>query len=131
MMTVFQTNNIFDLLNNVPDGIHVYYNKRFKRFQYHYESDLSGGNLIKAPCTYEMKREFMKNFYALLNEEEYNIARSYPFRKGYFSYLKEVGLYEIYEEAERLTKVKNLLVWMIKNNIPFYGSCPDIDCRYL
>jgi hypothetical protein len=130
-MTVFQSYNIFDLLNSVPDGIHVYYNKRFKRFQYHYESDLSSENLIKTPCTYEMKREFMKNFYALLSEEEYNVAKSYPFRKGYFSYLKEVGLYEIYEEAERLTKEKNLLVWMIKNNISFFGSCPDIDCRYL
>ena len=131
MTTVFETNDLFALMNDVPDGIHVYYNKRFKRFQYHYESNLDSDNLIKAPCTYEMKREFMKTFYSLLTQAEYDLARSYPFKKGYFSYLKEIGLYEIYEEAETLTKEKNLLIWLIKNNIPFWGKNLDIDGRYL
>lgn len=131
MKEIFNHTNILDVINDIPEGIHTYYNKKYRRFEYHYEDDLGSNILIKAPCSYEMKREFLNTFYSLLNKQEYNVAKSYPFKRGYFDYLKEVGLYEIYEEAEYLTKVKKVLVWMIKNNIPMGSKPICIDCRYL
>ena len=131
MITINSNTNIFSLINEIPEGIHTYYNKRYRRFEYHYESDIGKGNLIKAPCAYEMKADFKAVFYANLTGEQAEIARSYPFRRGYFKYLKEEGLYEIYAEAEYYVKLKAIIVWFIKNDICFPKNDIDIDCRYL
>jgi hypothetical protein len=131
MITINSNTNIFSLINEIPEGIHTYYNKRYRRFEYHYESDIDNGNLIKTPCAYEMKADFKATFYANLTEEQAKIARSYPFRRGYFDYLKEEGLYEIYAEAEYYVKLKAIIVWFIKNNICFPRNNIDVDCRYL
>lgn len=124
-------NMIYELINNDPAGIHAYYNKRDRRFEYHYESDLDSDYLIKTPCSYEMKHEIKMEFYSLLSKKQYVIATSYPFRKGYFSYLREIGLYELYMQAEDTVKEITLLIWIIKNHISFDEKCFDIDCSYL
>ena len=123
--------SIFDIINKVPEGIHVYYNKRCKRFECHYESDLDSDNLIKTPCAYEMNGAFKQEFYRLLTEDEYELATSYPFKRGYFDYLREIGLYEVYETAQYNAKVKALTVWFIKHNISFPTNGIDVDLRYI
>ena len=57
-----------------------------------------------------MKCDFWAKFYSLLNEEQYDLAQSYPYKKGYFNYLREIGLYEIYEEVCDIGKRGNVLV---------------------
>ena len=89
MITINSDANLLSLINEIPEGIHTYYNKRYRRFEYHYESDIDNSDLIKTPCAYEMKASFKAVFYANLTEEQAEIARSYPFRRGYFDYLKE------------------------------------------
>lgn len=131
MSTINSYENVLSLINEIPEGIHVYYNKRCKRFEYHYESDIYDSNLIKTPCAYEMKVDFKAAFLARLDESQYEKACSYPYRRGYFQYLKEEGLYEIYSEAEYYVKLKAITLWFIKNNICFPKNDIDVDCRYL
>ena len=131
MYTIDSYETILSLINEIPEGIHTYYNKRCRRFEYHYESDIDNSNLIKTPCLYEMKANIKAVFYANLTEEQAKIARSYPFRRGYFDYLKAEGLYEIYAEAEYYVKLKAIIVWFVKYDICFPRYEIDIDCRYL
>ena len=111
--------DFYEILNYVPEGIHTYYNKKRRCLEYHNKSNLVSKNLIKAPCVYEMKCDFWAKFYSLLNEEQYDLAQSYPYKKGYFNYLREIGLYEIYEEAELLVKEEAVRSWIEKNEITF------------
>lgn len=131
MITINCPYSFINLVNEIPEGIHTYYNKRHRRFEYHYENDIDNDNLIKTPCSYEMRAEIKATFYASLDEAQKEIARSYPFKRGYFDYLKEVGLYEIYEEAELRAKLKALIVWYIKNDIRISVKDINVDCRYL
>jgi hypothetical protein len=109
--------NCLILINNVPEGTHVYYDKRRKVFVIRKSSNYESCNIILAPCSYLMKNLIWEEFYALLNEEELEIANSYPYRRGFFDYLKETGLYETYLQAEENVITKEFDSWVVQNNI--------------
>lgn len=131
MDTIIANANFLSLINEIPEGIHVYYNKRYRRFEYHYSGTIQSPNLIKTPCAYEMKGYFMEFFKKHLNDQQRDIAESYPFKRGYFDYLREMGLYDFYEESKMQAKANALTLWFIKHNIPLVTKDIDIDCRYL
>ena len=131
MISIICNEDVFNLINEIPDGIHTYYNKKHKRFEYHYESNIDSDNLSMAPCAYEMKPQFWREFYNLLSKEDLRIAKCCPFGQGYFDYLKQVGLYETYQMAEYKAKLKALMIWFLKNDISLPENGIDIDCRYL
>lgn len=124
-------NTILDLINEVPEGIHTYYNKAKMRFEYHYSDTTRDDNLILTPCIYECRGAIWNEFYSLLTAEEYDLAKSYPFRRGYCEYLKEIGLYETLQEAETIAKSKVMDKWLRNNNIVVNANNLYIDCSCL
>ena len=112
-----KTVNCLNIINRVPEGTHTYYDKRHHIFVTRSSDNYESRNIILAPCSYYMKSQIWREFYLLLTEEQYELAKSYPYRKGVFDYLKEIGLYEIYRQAEENVEIKELTAWLIKNDI--------------
>jgi hypothetical protein len=118
MFTINRNNTDFsELVNTVPEGLHLFYNRRYDRFEYHYDNGVVNRDLSKAPCVYYMKSQIWEEFYSLLSEEEYDIACSYPYRRGYFNHLKGTGLFEVYELARQNVINKAVTDWLQANNI--------------
>lgn len=130
-MSTINRNNyeFFEFINRVPEGLHTYYNRRYDRFESHYTSQGDRmHDLSKAPCLYYLKSQIWDKFYSLLSEEEYEIATSYPYKRGYFNYLKETGLFEIYEAAEEIVAFKALSDWLTVNNLYHLLLTDTKDC---
>lgn len=106
-----------NLINNVPGGLHMCYNKRSHKFNPYKINSISNPNLVVNPCAYLMKSAIWKEFYAMLTPEEYALAKSYPYRRGFFDYLRETGLDGIYEEARMIVIVREFQKWLTINNI--------------
>lgn len=127
-MTAISLTNLF---NEIADGINVYYNKTKMRFEYHYGEGSRDDSLVLLPYVQEVWDSSWDEFYSLLTKEEYDRAKSYPFRRGYFDYLREIGLYETFKEAEEKAKLKFMEKWLNDNNIVVDANNLDIDCSYL
>ena len=106
-----------NLINEVPEGLHMYYDKNSHTFELYEFDSISDPNLILTPCAYLMKSAIWKEFYSMLTPEEYTIAKSYPYRRGFFDYLRETGLYGIYEEASMTVIVREFQKWLTIHNI--------------
>ena len=111
------------LINNVPEGYHMYYNRAAKGFVAYEDDSLAcehdDGNLVLCPCMYYHEWEVCKRFREILTDEESTIASNYYSRKGYFRHLEETGLICKYREAEDYVAVQVFEEWLLKNNIPF------------
>lgn len=105
------------LLNQVPEGIHTYYNVSKRRFENHKSPFKSNQNLVLAPCTYNMNGKIWKEFYSSLNDKELELTQSYPYKRGFIGYLKEIGLYDRYELARERVIEREFLNWAQTHNI--------------
>lgn len=132
MLTINSIQNTiyFDLLNRIPEGIHVFYRPSSNRFEYHYNDRSVDDELIMTPCLYEMEYAVRKEFYSSLSEAEYDLVRRYPFRKGFFDYLKEIGLRDTYNEVESIVALKIVKAWLEEHHINISRGY-DIDASYI
>lgn len=105
------------LINRECNGYHMYYNKNTDRFEPYNSAFMPYSNLILTPCEYKMKQAIWKEFYAILTPEEYTIANSFPFKRGFFDYLRETGLIGRYEEAHITVIVRIFQKWLLDNSI--------------
>lgn len=105
------------LINKEYDGYHMYYDKFTRRFEPYESAFMPYSNLILTPCEYKMTQAIWKEFYAILTPEEYDLANSYPYKRGFFGYLHETGLFDRYEEARITVTVNAFQKWLFENNI--------------
>ena len=131
MLTINTYENILcsGVINRNPNVIQVYYNTSRQQFEYHFEAEADNSSLILTPCLYSMKSAIWEEFYSMINETEYNLAQSYPYKRGFFDYLKEVGLYETFKAAENNVAIKAFERWLTVYNITLRDI--DIDCSYI
>ena len=69
------------------------------------------------PSTYEVEYYAHKIFDEILTDEEREIVDSYPYRKGFFRYLRETGIYETYRVAQERAAVFVAKKWAEENNL--------------
>ena len=74
-------------------------------------------DLIEAPCIYRYQNKIWERFRKMLSEEQLIVADSYPFKHGYFKYLQEEGLIEIYNEAKNSVTRDVCANWIKINNL--------------
>lgn len=110
------------LLNEVPEGAHMYYNEVTEDFELHSLDAMRNPNLILTPCEYHMKGEIWRVFYAMLDPEQFIIAKSYPYRRGFFEYLRETGLDGIYELARMIVVIRRFKRWLYVNDITIFND---------
>ena len=110
--------NLIELTNNVPEGMITYYNTVTRDFEIYYDDEYEpeyDDYLVIVPCSYYLKGESRKRFRDSLNDEERELANSYYEKRGYISYLKEVGLYERLVDAEYDALIDAWERWIIVN----------------
>ena len=132
MLTInsFNIYDYMDLINTTPDGLLVFYRPSANRFEYHYVGEHIDAELIMTPCLYEIKADIWETFYSRLSEAEYSLTQCYPFRKGFVSYLEEIGLRETLREAEADAACNALKTWLMKYNIDI-SSGYNIDTSFI
>lgn len=114
------------LVNHVGVEIETYYDPVKGTFEV-YDPDSSWkengytkkefSRFILLPYDDEYSRAAWKPFYERLTEEETELAQSYPYRRGYFGYLRETGLIYIYEAAKDDVAADVIAAWEKSNGI--------------
>lgn len=113
--TIFE--QLLEITNNSLELYHSYYNTKTNCFELYWDDSVEKPYLIITPCIYNMKGDMWREFYSLLDEEQTELARSYPFKRGYMDYLREIGLYDTLKVAEENVTVKAWETWLAKNKI--------------
>lgn len=106
----FDDNNLFNVYGL---DLCCYYNPHTNTFSYEmqYELDDVDHDLIEAPYMENFKWLIRKKFREILNKEELQLVDSYTEKRGFFGFLREVGLIELYEQAEELVKGDIIEIW--------------------
>ena len=88
-------NNIFVILEAFDTESEDFYKR--------YEKE-NKTKVYSMPFRSACERGVMKIFYQLLTDDERALAESYPYRKGFFQYMRETGLiYRYYEARDVVT----------------------------
>ena len=108
--------------NNTIQYMNYYFSKEDNCFYALTEEEASirmdvERDLIEAPCVYRYQNIIWKMFREMLSEEQCIVADSYPFKHGYFKYLQEEGLIEIYYEAKNSVLIDVCTDWIEINNL--------------
>ena len=112
----FVEENLYELTNMSIDGLHTYYNRVTHHFVICEDCDVEYDDLVIAPCSYHVTYEGRKLFYDSLSDEDRVKARSYPFKRGYMDYLREIGLYDHLVECEYTAVLNEWKRWIKKNS---------------
>ncbi len=108
--------------NDSIQYMNYYFSVKEKCFYALTEEDASirmsvDSGFIEAPCVYRYQNIIWKRFREMLSEEQCIVADSYPFKHGYFKYLQEEGLIEIYYEAKNSVLIDVCTDWIEINNL--------------
>lgn len=117
-------NLIYDnhLLNTTGLETLTYYNTKTKKFVIldsfeleEYDED----SLLVTPYFDEATIYADRIFYNSITENEREMIKKRPSNIRFFDYLKEIGLYYAYQEAEIQSAVYYFKEWCFKHHIPF------------
>lgn len=122
------------LVNTVGIDIVTYYDPKHNVFRHvnHSVSLRKNGitskefdSYVALPYDTNYNKSAWGKFYELLSEDQLILATSYPYRKGYFNYLRETGLIDYYEEARELIAQDVISTWEFYHDISPDWGCAD------
>ena len=116
-VNLYSTITEHSLVNQQAEGLHTYYNKKTNAFVILKAGKKVPSHILIVPNMSCYKSEIWRTFYSLLTEEELDVVNDYPYRRGFFEYLRETGLISNYYEAEEIVTVKVFKRWLEKNSI--------------
>lgn len=108
--------SVFEVINSVDSGYRSFYDTVEKEFLVS-DEELLEPRYIKVPFASQARSAAWKLFYDSLDEDELAIANDYPYRRGFFDYMRETGLIVKFYDAEQTAITAMFESWVKKNNI--------------